>query len=106
MLKRPRARRKDGADSDSSEEDYESKPWSLKDLREKTKESIAKRRLKKKALDPSALDASAGKGRQRGRHTRRPLPNSALAVTLGPSDHVTPQAVYGSKHLRKPPRSG
>merc|ERR1719456_1066287 len=55
-------RGKDGADSDSSEEDYESKPWSLKDLREKTKESIAKRRLKKKALDPSALDASAGKG--------------------------------------------
>jgi Ca2+-binding EF-hand superfamily protein len=48
-----------GADSDSSEEDYESKPWSLKDLREKTKESIAKRRLKKKALDPAAMEASA-----------------------------------------------
>jgi hypothetical protein len=59
-------RGKDGADSDSSEEDYESKPWSLKDLREKTKESIAKRRLKKKAMDPNALGASEGKGALEG----------------------------------------
>merc|ERR1712091_614802 len=38
----------DGAESDSSEEDYESKPWSLRELRDKTKETLAKRRAKRK----------------------------------------------------------
>jgi len=46
-------RGKDGGDSDSSEEDYESKPWSLRDLREKTRETLAKRKLKRKH-DPAA----------------------------------------------------
>jgi Ca2+-binding EF-hand superfamily protein len=52
-------RGKDGADSDSSEEDYESRPWSLKDLREKTRETIAKRKLKKRG-DPAAEAKAEG----------------------------------------------
>merc|ERR1719253_1882489 len=50
--------RRDGGESDSSEEDYESKPFPLKELREKTKLSIEKRK-KKKQLTQEGAEAKA-----------------------------------------------
>merc|ERR1712096_348039 len=52
------ARGKD-VDSDSSEEDTGDRPYSLKELRERAKETIAKRRQKKKQHDPTHAEAKA-----------------------------------------------
>jgi len=58
---RPGNKPTDGAESTDSEEDYEAKPWSLKELREKTKDTIQKRQKKKKQQDTSAAEASLAK---------------------------------------------
>jgi Ca2+-binding EF-hand superfamily protein len=55
--------RRDGGESDSSEEDYESKPFPLKELREKTKASIEKRK-KKKQLTQEGAEQKADEAKQ------------------------------------------